>query len=95
MNPWLFAALVSLSVLVLAIISHLAMRKQVRKVIENNHCKVVRISWAPFSIHSFEEGSNTVFDVTYKTPKGDTVSTLCKANFFGVYWLSQSPDSYK
>jgi hypothetical protein len=95
MNIWLWVSLVIILVLGGAIISHLVMRKHIKKVLEDNHCQAISISWAIFSVETFLENSNTVFNVTYQTPSGEIISTRCKANFNGIYWLDKSPDSYK
>jgi predicted Zn-ribbon and HTH transcriptional regulator len=94
MSTWLIVSFVLLAGFVWAIVSHHLLKQHIQEIIETNSCKMLKIKWLPFSEHAMGERNDSVFSVIYQTPDGETISTLCKANANGVYWLEKSPDLY-
>lgn len=55
---------------------------------------IIRIEWNPFERGWFGDRRNRIYQVTYRTRKGKTVTATCKTSMFsGVYWTGKPAPS--
>jgi len=56
--------------------------------------EVLDITWSPFGRGWFGDQSNRIYEVTYRTETGRTLTATCKTSLFtGVFWSGDSPPS--
>lgn len=62
-------------------------RQRIRDYVARNGGAVTSISWNPFGRGWFGERGERIYEVTYRTREGKTVSANCKTSLWsGVYW---------
>ncbi|MBI5820615.1 MAG: zinc ribbon domain-containing protein [Verrucomicrobia bacterium] len=62
-------------------------RSRIADYVEQGGGSVVRIAWNPLGRGWFGERGDRIYEVTYRTRKGKTVTATCKTSMFsGVYW---------
>ena len=71
-------------------------RSRIRSHVCASGGQVLDITWSPFGRGWFGEKSDRVYEVTYRTKTGKTITASCKTSMFtGVYWASDmAPDSF-
>jgi hypothetical protein len=81
-------------VIALRLIAGALDRDRIKEHIENAGGQVLDINWNPFGTGWFGSKNERIYDVTYRTRQGKTVTATCKTSMFsGVYWTSNSPPS--
>jgi hypothetical protein len=66
--------------------------KRIRESIEAGGSEIIDIVWKRFGKGWFGSGNQRIYDVTYRTREGQTVTATCKtAMFAGVYWTGNVP----
>ncbi len=89
---WLIGALALW--LVLRLIEGRFDRSRIADYIAQGGGTVVRIEWNPFGRGWFGERKNRIYEVTYRTRQGKTVTATCKTSMFsGVYWTGGAAPS--
>jgi hypothetical protein len=69
-------------------------RSRIRKEIAASGGEVLDIRWSPFGRGWFGERSNRIYEVTYRTTNGKTLTATCKTSLFtGIFWLGDAPPS--
>ncbi len=62
-------------------------RSRIADYVEQGGGSVVRIAWNPLGRGWFGESGDRIYEVTYRTRKGKTVTSTCKTGMFsGDYW---------
>ncbi len=62
-------------------------RTRITDYVKESDGTIIRISWSPLGRGWFGEKSDRIYEVTYRTSKGKTVTSTCKTSMFtGVYW---------
>lgn len=76
-------------VIVMRVIAGSLDRDRIREEVGKIGGRVVDITWNPFGRGWFGEKGERLYDVTYQTPRGRTVTTSCKTSMWtGVYWTA-------
>jgi hypothetical protein len=66
-------------------------RQRIREYVENGGNEVLEIVWKRFG-KGWLGSNQRIYDVTFKTRQGKTLTATCKTNLFGgVYWTGQAP----
>ena len=69
-------------------------RGRIREELEKGGRSVLDITWNPFGRGWLGERSDRLYEVTYRTQGGKTVTATCKTTMYtGVYWASSTPPS--
>lgn len=67
-------------------------RNRIREHIEQSGGRVVNITWNPFGKGWFGSNTERLYEVTYRTRRGRTITATCKTSLWsGVYWTSDAP----
>ena len=71
-------------------------RSRIRAHVRLSGGEVLDISWCPFGRGWFGEKGDRIYEVSYRTKAGKTVTATCKTSMFsGVYWaIDTAPDSF-
>jgi hypothetical protein len=66
-------------------------RLRIREYVENGGNEVLEIVWKRFG-KGWLGSNGRIYEVTFKTRQGKTLTATCKTNLFGgVYWTGQAP----
>ena len=85
-------ALVILAAFVISVATGYLDRKRIREYVEAGGSEVLDIVWQRFGKGWFGSGNQRIYDVTYRTRHGQTLTATCKtAMFAGVYWTGNAP----
>jgi len=69
-------------------------RQRICEHVESTGGTVEDIAWNPFGTGWFGSRNERIYEVTYRTRHGKTVSATCKTSMWsGVYWTSDAPPS--
>ena len=69
-------------------------RSRIRNEIAARGGEVLDIRWSPFGRGWFGERSNRIYEVTYRTTNGKTLTATCKTSLFaGIFWSGDAPPS--
>lgn len=67
-------------------------RKRIREYVEGGGSEVLDIVWKRFGKGWFGSGNQRIYEVTYRSHDGQTLTLTCKtAMFAGVYWTGNVP----
>src|SRR5262249_42306055 len=85
-------ALVILAAFVISVAKGHLDHKRIREYVEAGGSEVLDIVWTRFGKGWFGSGNQRIYDVTYRTRDGQTLTATCKtAMFAGVYWTGNVP----
>lgn len=71
-------------------------RSRISDYVEQGGGSVVRIAWNPLGRGWFGERGDRIYEVTYRTRNGKTVTATCKTSMFsGVYWTGGPSPSFE
>lgn len=92
----LFLVLLGVALLSLRLFAGRLDRARIRSHVRASGGHVLDIKWSPLGRGWFGSKGDRIYEVTYRTKAGKTITAACKTSMFsGVYWTSDTaPDSF-